>query len=566
MIRDLNQFQSEDYDLIVVGGGIYGAAICWEAVSRGLKVALFEKADFGSATSANSLKIIHGGFRYLQNSDIPRLKESAREQRVLMHIAPHLVHPMPVLVPIYGHGLRGKEAFSIGLRLFNIICSSEGQLVDPEKHIPPGRIISKDVCVEQLPSIKQEGLNGGSVFFDAQVYNSERLVLSFLQSAWQNEAHVANYTEVVGFVDKDQQIKGVKVKDVLSGDTFEVTSRLVLLACGPWNEKILRLIGGKKIPPPAGYAKAINLITRKLFDKYAVGIRGQNKYLDGKYIPNTKDSYLFVTPWREYSIIGTAYTKYDQSADSIEVNEDDISFFLNEFNRVNPAGKLSQSDIYFAHAGLLPVSSKNRDNRRVHLSNKFKVIDHRNDGHEGLISIDGVKYTTARNVAQKTIDYILRNWGYQNVPSSTAKTRLYGGVIGRFNDYLAEAIKSNNGDLSEDEIKGLIYNYGSAYPQVLEYFQGSSSEKEGWNQDYRLLEAKIRYAVANEMAETLGDVVFRRTDSGSAGNPGDASLSFSAQVMARELNWSQDRIDKELEGVRKVYNPYNPANTDHDGS
>jgi len=202
----------------------------------------------------------------------------------------------------------------------------------------------------------------------------------------------------------------------------------------------------------------------------------------------------------------------------------------------------------------------------VNLSIKFRVIDHRNDGHEGLISIVGVKYTTARNVAQKTIDYILRNWGYQNVPSTTAKTRLYGGVIGRFNDYLAEAIESNNGDLSEDEIKGLIYNYGSAYPQVLEYFQGSSSEKEGWNQDYRLLEAKIRYAVANEMAETLGDVVFRRTELGSAGNPGDASLRFSTQVMARELNWSQERIDKDQEGVRKVYNPYILANTDHDGS
>jgi len=565
MIRDLNQFQSEDYDLIVVGGGIYGAAICWEAVSRGLKVALFEKSDFGSATSANSLKIIHGGFRYLQNRDIRRLKESAREQRVLMHIAPQLVHPMPVLVPIYGHGLRGKEAFSIGMRFFNIIRSSEDQLVDPEKHIPPGRIISKDACVEQLPSIKQEGLNGGSVFFDAQVYNSERLVLSFLQTAWQNGAHLANYTEVVGFVDKDQQIKGVKVKDVLDGDTFEVTSRLVLLACGPWNEKILGLIGGKKIPPSAGYAKAINLITRKLFDKYAVGIRGQNKYLDGKYIPSTKDSYLFVTPWREYSIIGTAYTKYDKSPDSIEVNEEDISFFLNEFNQVYPAGKLSQSDIYFAHAGLLPVSSKNRDNRRVNLSNKFKIIDHRNDGYEGLFSIDGVKYTTARNVAQKTIDYVLRNWGHQNVPSTTAKTRLYGGAIGRFNDYLGEAIKSNNGDLSEDQIKGLICNYGSAYHQILEYFQGSSSENKGWNRDYRLLEAQIRYAVANEMAETLGDVVFRRTELGSAGNPGDASLRFSAQVMARELNWSQDRIDKELEGVRKIYNPYNLANTDHDG-
>jgi glycerol-3-phosphate dehydrogenase len=566
MIRDLNQFQSEDYELIIVGGGIYGAAICWEAASRGLKVALFEKSDFGSATSANSLKIIHGGFRYLQQGDIPRLKESVREQRILMHIAPHLVHPMPVLVPIYGHGLRGKETFSIGLRLFNIISSPEDQLVDPEKQIPLGRIISKDACFEQLPSIKQEGLSGGGVFFDGQVYNSERLVLSFLHSAWQNGAHVANYTEVVGFVNKDQQIKGVKIKDVFDGDTFEVTSRLVLLACGPWNEKILSSSVGKKTLTPAGYAKAINLITRKLFDKYAVGIRGQNTYHNGKYIPNTKDSYLFVTPWKEYSIIGTAYTEYDKSPDEIEVNEDDISFFLKEFNRVYPAGKLSRSDIFFAHWGLLPLSSKNGGGRRLNLSKKFKIVNHRNSGYDGLISIDGVKYTTARYVAQKTVDYVLRNWDYQYVPSTTAKTRLYGGEIGCFNDYLGEAIKNIKGDLSEEQIKGLIYNYGSAYPQVLEYIQGSSSENEDWNRDYRLLDAQIRFAVANEMAKTLGDVVFRRTELGSGGNPGDASLAFSAQVMARELNWSQDRIDNELEEVRKVYNLFIPAITDHDRS
>jgi glycerol-3-phosphate dehydrogenase len=566
MIRDLNQLQSEDYDLIIVGGGIYGAAICWEAVSRGLKVALLEKADFGSATSANSLKIIHGGFRYMQNGDIPRMKKSAREQRVLMHIAPHLVHPMPVLVPIYGHGLRGIEAFSIGLRLFNVICSPEDQLVDLEKNIPPARIISKDVCVKQIPYIEQDGLIGGGVFFDSQVYNSERLVISFLQSAWQHGAHIANYTEVVGFLVKDQQINGVMVNDVLDGDTFEVTARLVILACGPWNKEILRLICGNINPRPAGYAKAINLITSKLFDKYAVGIRGQNKYLDGKYIPNTKDSYLFIAPWREYSLIGTAYTKYDNSPDDIKVEEEDISFFLKEFNRIFPAGKISQSDIDFAHVGLLPVSSNNGDRRRQLLSNKFEIVDHRKDGYEGLVSVEGVKYTTARLVAQKSIDYILRNWGYQNVPSTSAESRLYGGEIGDFNNFLREAIKSNKRNLSEDQIEGLIYNYGSVYPQVLEYLQGSSGEQKDRIRDNRLLEAQIRYAVANEMAETLGDIVFRRTDLGSAGNPGGASLEFSAQIMAEELNWSQNRLDKELEEVQKVYKNFYQPITDHDRS
>jgi glycerol-3-phosphate dehydrogenase len=553
MIRDLSQIQSEDYDLIIVGGGIYGAAICWEAISRGLKVALFEKSDFGSATSANSLKIIHGGVRYLQNGDVSRLKKSAREQKTLMHIAPHLVHPIPVLIPLYGHGLRGKEAFSIGLRLFNMIYSAEDQSVDPGKNIPPGRIISKNACLEQIPSINQEGLNGGSIYFDAQVYNSERLVLSFLESAWQKGAQIANYTEVVGLIDKDRHITGVKVKDVLSGDTFPVTSRLVILACGPWNSEFLRLIRGDRAQSMGEYAKAINLITRKIFDIYTVGLRGQNKYINGKYIPNTKDSYFFVTPWREYSIIGTVYTKFDHSPDEIAVDEEDISFLLKEFNKIYSAGRLSQDDVYFAHVGLLPLSSRDKGNRRINLSNKFKITDHQNEGYRGLVSIEGIKYTTAHHVALKTVDYILRKFGFHNVQSTTSTKRLYGGEIRNFDDFLDEGIKNNNNDLREDQIKGLIYNYGSAYPQVLNYFQDSSSENDSLNQDYRLLEAQIRFAISNEMAEKLGDVVFRRTELGSAGNPGEANLQFSAQIMAKELNWNQHRVHGELEEVRKAY-------------
>jgi glycerol-3-phosphate dehydrogenase len=546
--RDLNQFQTEEYDLIIVGGGIYGAAICWEAVSRGLKVALFEKSDFGSATSANSLKIIHGGFRYLQNFDIKRVKESIREQKALMHIAPHLVHPLPVLVPTYGHGLKGREAFSAGLRLFNYLRSSEDQLSDPDKHIPPSRLISKSECIELLPSVNRRGLNGGVIFFDAQVYNSERLVISFLHSAWQKGAHIANYAEVFGYQMDDQRVKGVKVKDVLSGEVLQANSKIIVLASGPWNEVLLGLLDGSDAEHSVQYAKAVNLVTNRVIDKYAVGIRGKNQHLNGKYLPKAKNSYLFITPWRDFSIIGTAYSITD-NADDLKVNERDITFLLDEFNKIYPGANLSRKDILFTHGGLLPISRKSGNDQVVNLKNKFEILDH---GVDGLVSVEGAKYTTARSAAQQVIDHILEKWEYKILPSTSSRVRLYGGEITRFNDYLLEAEKQDRYHLGKTQIKRLVFNFGSAFSEVLGYLDGIASKDNSIKEELALLEAQIRYSVDQEMAQKLADVVFRRTELGSAGYPGDTALAHSAQVMGREMNWSQDRLESELAEVKQL--------------
>jgi glycerol-3-phosphate dehydrogenase len=552
--RDLNQFQTEEYDLIIVGGGIYGAAITWEAVSRGLKVALFEKSDFGSATSANSLKIIHGGFRYLQNFDIKRVRESIKEQKAMMNIAPHLVHPLPVLVPTYGHGLKGREAFSAGLKLFNYLRSSEDQLGDPEKHIPPSRLISKAECIELLPSVNRKGLNGGVIFFDAQVYNSERLVISFLYSAWQKGAHIANYAEVVGFQMDDQQVKGVEVRDVLTGEVFQANSKILVLASGPWNEGLRGLLRGTNIEQTVHHAKAINLVTKKVFDKYAVGILGRNQHLNGTYLSKAKNSYLFITPWRDYSIIGTAYSIAEKNADGLKVNEQEINFLLKEFKKIYPGANLSRNDILFTHGGLLPVSRKSGEDQGVNLKNKFEIFDY---GFDGLVSVEGVKYTTARSVAQQTIDNILNKWGLEFMPSNSANTRLYGGEIARFSDYLLESVNQHKNDLSEVQVRSLVFNFGSAFNEVIKYLDGISIENDPDSQELAVLEAQIRYCVDQEMAQKLADVVFRRTELGSAGFPGDTAIEHAAQVMGREMNWSQGRFEIELADVKQSFEQLN---------
>src|SRR5512138_104540 len=178
MQRDLRRLADENFDVAVAGGGVMGLAVAREAASRGLRTALVEKGDFGGATSANSLKLIHGGLRYLQHGDIGRLRQSVRERLAFMRTAPHLVHPLPFLVPTYGHGAKGKEAMDIAFLLYRMLAWDRNGTGDPEKEIPPGRTISADECRRLFPGFRQQGLTGGAVFHDGQAYNSERLTLA----------------------------------------------------------------------------------------------------------------------------------------------------------------------------------------------------------------------------------------------------------------------------------------------------------------------------------------------------------------------------------------------------
>ncbi|MCG8605140.1 FAD-dependent oxidoreductase, partial [bacterium] len=191
MERNLSKLQASKFDVLIIGAGIYGAWTAWDAAQRGLSVALIDKGDFGAATSSNSLKIVHGGLRYLQHADIKRVRESTAERRTLMRVAPHLIHPMPCVMPTYGHALRGKEVMQTALFLNDLICFDRNRLSDPQKHIPRGRVVSRKECLRLIPGIDETGLSGGALWHDCQLYNSERMLMSILHSAVNVGAVVA---------------------------------------------------------------------------------------------------------------------------------------------------------------------------------------------------------------------------------------------------------------------------------------------------------------------------------------------------------------------------------------
>lgn len=551
MQRTLTALASTEFDLLVLGGGMYGACVAWDATLRGLSVALVDKADFGSATSSNSMKIIHGGLRYLQHADFRRMRESITERRTLLQIAPHLVHPLPIILPTYGHGLQGPEVFAAALFINDLVSFDRNRLRDPQKHIPRGRVLSKRSCLQQLPELDPQGLTGGALFYDAQVYHSERLILAFLQSAARDGAVPANYVEATGFRLDGNRVRGVNARDVLGGDRFDIRARTVVNACGPWVPQVQQLLNRPPWAPPWRYAKAMNVITRPLFDHYAVGIPSRVGYRDADAVVKKGNRLLFVVPWRGRSIIGTMQAACGEAAGDVHITEQDIQGFLDEVNASYPPACLQRNEVAFVHGGHLPLTHLDTRTGDIQLAKHEQIEDHHQDGIHGLVSVTGVKYTTARRVAERVVDRVFAMQGRAPVRSRSATTPLYGGEIEAFDTFVQTETAKHAHNLSDPDIRRLIMNYGTAYPNVLKCLDTCSVETPLPPSEEAVMRAEVRYAVRKEMAQRLSDIIFRRTELGTAGAPSDNMLRACADAMQAELGWSSTRVEQEYQLVHE---------------
>ena len=570
MKRNLAQLSSQVFDLLVIGGGIYGVCIAWDAALRGLSVALVEKGDFGHATSANSLRVIHGGLRYLQHGDIPRMRQSIRERTVFMQIAPHLVQPFPIVIPTYGHGLRGREIFSLALSIDNLVGFDRNRLKDPNKHLPGGRLLSKEECIRRFPYVEKKRLTGGVVVYDCQMDSSERLVLSLARSAAAAGAEMANYTEVTELTSENSRVTGVKARDALTGnDEFRIRAKVTVNASGPWMDHVLGLLPGHRGQPRLALSRAFNLlIRREVIPRYAVGVYGQTFYKDSDAFLRKGSRLYFIIPWRDRSLIGTAHLPHDGDPNNVEVTEIEIETFLSDLNKGCQSIGLRRDDVARVYAGLLPMASYGREG--IQLVKHPRLYDHRAEGLDGLISVSGVKFTEARRVAEKVVNKTFVHLGKPSPKCSTAVTPVHGGEIERFGTFVSQAIERRPMGLSADITRDLVHNYGSAYHEILQYldspcvriqpaFSGTapapsapSMPTKGDEDLSPVLGALVRHAVRDEMAKKLSDLVFRRTWLGNTANIGPAHLRTCAAVMAHELGWHSIKAQKELEDVKSM--------------
>ena len=540
MKRDIAALADREFDLVVVGAGVYGAATAWDASLRGLSVALIDKGDFGSGTSFNNLKTIHGGLRYLQHADFTRMRESVRERRNLMRIAPHLVHPLPFLVPTYrGSLLKSRTAMRAALFVNDLVSWDRNKLVDRQKHLPAGKALTRDACLEMAPGIERDGLTGGVLWYDAQMHNSDRLTLSFVLSAAREGAVVANYVEATELIRDGSQVKGVRARDVLSEDDgLELRGRLVVNATGPWVDGLS--------PAPRKlfhFSKAMNLVTRPIVGDVAIGVTSRRPHRDADAVVSASGRFLCLVPWRDVTLVGTSHAPFDGRPDELEATEDDIQDLIEDVNEAYPDAKLARGDVRLVHRGLLPRAPGSLNGVGITLQKTYRLDDHREDGIEGLLTIVGVKYTTARDVAEKAVDRALALLQKAPSASRSSETALVGGDIESFDDFVAGAM----GDAPTDVMRHLVYTYGSTYKEILK------GDRERIVPGSPVLAAEVRHAVREEMASDLASVVLRRTELGTAGHPGRAVLEACADVIQSELGWSAGRKQQELESLETFY-------------
>lgn len=555
MKRDLSDLSKTTFDVLIIGGGIYGAWTAWDAALRGLSVALVDKGDFGSATSSNSLKVIHGGLRYLQHADFRRMRRSIYERMVLMRVAPHLVYPLPFLMPTYGHFMKSKEIMSLALMIYDLIGFDRNRLKDPGKYLPRGRVISREECLRLFPGVNEEGLTGGAIWYDCQMYNSERILMSILRSAEKKGAKPVNYVEVTGFLKYGNRVTGVKARDLFTEDELDIHAKIIVNTSGPWVDYLLGLINNNYRNRRIFLSKTMNLVVRRqLIPRYAVGVWSKFRFKDKDAIMSKGSRLLFIIPWREFSLIGTTHVPYEGSPNNFRINEKDIQGFMEEINGAYPPAALKREDISFFHGGLLPMNGNNDNIGDVSLVKEFRIRDHMQDeGIDGLVSVVGVKYTEGRGVAEKVIDLVFEKIGGKPPRCLTDTTPLYGGHIEEFNDFLSREKGKGTCKLSAEVIEHLVYNYGSEYPEVLKYVEENPEFGQTINCTSQVIKAEVVHGTRDEMAKRLSDVVFRRTELGSAGDPGDEALKTCANIMARELDWDHARVKREIEEVRAVY-------------
>lgn len=549
MEKDLSALHNESFDLVIIGGGINGVACAWDAVLRGYRVALFEKSDFGAKTSSHSAKIAHSGIRYLQHADFTRMRESIRERMNLAHSAPHIVRSQPFLLPIYGHGLKGRQIMTLYMKMFDLFSKAGRNFADPARHVPATRIISPGKVLEIVPEMEKRGLTGGAVWSEGLMYNTERLLYSYVHSAEEVGAAMFNYCEVKNLLFDKNRVTGVSVEDTVSGKSADVYASVVINATGPWLMQNLGL-GGSLFTRSRVYAsKAFSLVTRQLCPSHAISFYIQSMYEDKKAVVDKKSSMQFAIPWQGYSLICSLHLPCpEDNPDHVTITEEEITEYLSKINQGYPGADLEEKDIVNILWGVIPAEDRGSAAPLKH----YRIIDHQAEDHiSGIISVGGVKYTTGRDVAQKTINLAEDQISGRRTPCKTLYRPLWGGGIAFLETFIQEAV-SRHPDFDKDTISHLIANFGKHYDHVLEYAQKEPSLKD-FVDGTRILKAEIVHACRKEKAKKLTDLVLRRTEIGNIMMPAHETLVSCAQIMGRELGWDQERMTTEIAGVKEAY-------------
>ena len=540
MQRDPDRLTERTFDVLVVGGGIYGLAIGYDAAQRGASVALVERDDFGSGSSFNHLRTIHGGLRYLQHLEVARARESMRERRTLARIAPHAVVPVRFALPLYRSLTRGKLAMRAGFIVDRFVAAGRNRGVTASLALPGGQVFSRHQAVEHFPGLRRRGLTGAAVWYDYVVPEADRLTFSWALAAAAHGAVLANYLEAVGIARDGRRVAGVEAVDRRTGRSLQIAARTVVNATGAAIDRLLGSIGLSTRMP---LVMAMNLVTTRDAGDAALG--GQS----------ASGRNLFLVPWRHRALFGTWESSRPGEPGTAPAEEDVVAFIA-ELNEAFPALELRRSDVALVHRGVVPAAERSG---RVTLEGRAQVHDHGSDGMEGLFSVAGAKYTTARAVAEQVVDRVIRTIPGSWAPCRTASTPLPGGHVRDLALAVAEARRDYDTLVPSDTIPHLVAAYGSAYREVMDLARTRPDWCARVAADSPVIGGELVWAVRHEMAETLCDAVLRRTPLGALGYPGDQAAARAAAIIGAERQWSDERTQMELGSLRQFYETRQPG-------
>jgi glycerol-3-phosphate dehydrogenase len=516
------------YDVVIVGGGVNGCGIARECAYQGLSVACFDKGDFASGTSSASSKLIHGGLRYLENGHLRLVKEALSERFFLLKTAPHLVSPLPFVIPIYSNGEWSRIKTWIGVKLYDILCFGKG--------IKPSSYLSVNDVVAELPFINKEGLLGGVRYFDAQVDDS-RLVIETAQHAENWGADMMNYVTVNSFSPSRMGGYSVELKDTVSGHTLSISAQCIINATGPWsdiNGSKWGISDGARLRP----SKGVHIITRKLKVDSAVLAHAPQ---DGRV--------FFVIPYHDFTLIGTTDTEFRGDISRLTVTESDISYLITAANSVFPIAELTEADVDAAFCGLRPLLNDKSDSVGS-VSREEIIVEH----NPGCWSLIGGKYTTFRSVSEKLARRVCNHLKLNRLYRSTRLLEFPGaGVVDivSFSKYVLSQ-HTYSSRVSEEMVRALVKRYGSATPVVLEVCRENT-----WYFDLfphsNVLIGELVYGIRYEYVRSPLDFFRRRTDIFFQNDHGKTALDCVLEVFSRELAWSDD---ERLYFTREYYQEY----------
>jgi glycerol-3-phosphate dehydrogenase len=524
MIRDFNSLKQTNFDLLVIGGGIYGAWTAYEAALCGLKVALVEKNDWASGNSSASTKLIHGGLRYLEHFHFRLVKKSLLERKRLMKLSPHRVLPLRFIIPVYESGDVSSIYMRIGLGLYDFLAR-DGEYIKQHEYL------ARDALIKKCPALDDKGLKEGITYGDCQT-DDARFVLEIVSGALHVGVSAVNYTEALHFIDDGDKVTGARVRDGESGEIIDIHATSVFNAAGA---SVNHISEGQYDNIPIRLTKGVHLIMPQVLHGEALLILAKR---DGRV--------FFMVPWYGKTMVGTTDTDYSGSRDNVTVDEEDIDYLLTESNHVLKGISWGEEDILGSFAGVR-VLQDNPDALPSSVSREHAVIEQR----KGLFASIGGKFTSARNDAVKIVDMIVDRLGKKGLQRNCTADKPFPWSptveYPQWRDSVLQEGMSLN--LDRETIEWGMFRYGSKISELFSIIRQTPKLADPIIKGLPFCQAEIVYCASHEMVIHLEDLLRRRIPVIIMHTMTRSVLKNAAKLVAPILGWSAQQKKNEIQKV-----------------